>query len=750
MPRPPRFTSRRRRTDGIFKMLALYLLSLATSAGLVGLFIRQVLGTLGYVQQFRLEVILAGGAASGYLASQLAYMAAVRLLKPTRSPGPLFAEIFSHLAAIALIPYLLRIHVPWSHPVLAKVEPLVYFGVFAGLHALFKLASFYAAIRGAPAGRLAAMVWLAAAGACTVAAGLLLQTWLAQSEQARPRAPETTAYYRVGDAYAAARDLPEGALLTCGVSPHPGQCLTLRWANAAGANVSPVAKQKSGRDNSATHAPASNAPSAPSPDETEPLERVYITVTLQGAESYQHTWSVDLEESAWTELRVPSEYIPDNVTKCHVVWDAEKAPPWQKFIRLRPTVTSRRKLLCSGPWSHEQPSESSGPSFIILTIEGLGAAHISCLGYKRDTTPGLDRFARGALLFQSAYTPAPEAAAACMTLLTGVSPLRHGFFGTQRGPLPTEYQTLAEVLSRKHYATAAFTEGEGTDEKDLIFGGGFERGFELFDPSSPPRQAGAAATIDKVQAWVDKHADRKCFVFVRLRELRDPQWSERYAPGFVADPATPAALDVYDSAVASLDRRLGDFLKHLRSTDAGKHACIIVTAPYGLDFSSGESALPTVGLTENSVHVPLVLYAPDLTKMNRAGPVGLEDVAPAVLAMAGTGVDYRTDGKDLVQDMQDRFPVSMLGNPLALSIRVDRWRYVWQSGRSPRTLAPGASEGPIELYDIFQARKTGYRRNVMALNPDLVRRYTVRLQDFLGDQIISRTPAKTPIPSPAR
>jgi len=694
--------------------LALYILSLSISGGIVGVFVRHVLGSQGYVHGFRMELLLAGGCAALYMAAQLGYMFLVRLLKPTRSPGPLVCEVLSHVATLVFLPFLLQIHVPWPHPALAKAELLVYLGVFCVFHALFKLAAFFAAIRGEPAGRLGAAGWFMGMCASAAAAFIMVSGWLSEMEQIRPHAPDAQQVLRAGDAYASAREVPEGAEVDYRFDYFPGMCLSMQWAASA-------TQERDG---------------------VEPPERLYVTVTFEGAKTEPLTPVVTLSPTGWTALQILNESIPENAHACNILWESQKAPSWRKLVRIRPVVRSGLTMLLSGPFSHEQrlaeqDGQNSEPSIFLLVAEGLAAQHVSCMGYKRNTTPALDRFAQSAQAFANAYPPAPEAAAACMTILTGVNPLRHGFLGSRHGPLPDQYDTLAQVLQRKHYATAAFTEGRGEGDEDLVFGNGIERGFELFDPSyravamAPEEPAGSAATIRKTADWVEKLGAQKFFVFVRLRELRDPHWSDRYAPGFVSDPDTPLPLDVYDSAVAYLDRQIGDLIKRIRAVPGGKNTCIVVTSSYGLDFGGGRLALPTVGLSEGSLRVPLLMYVPGLDKIERPTVVALEDVAPTLLTLARTGLDYLIDGKELLQNPADRSPISIFGSPLALSIRANRWRLTWQSGRTPLAHGGAGPESVIELVDVLDARKRGYAINVMSQHPELVTRYRARLESFL-------------------
>ncbi len=680
--------------------LVIYIVSLATSAGIVGVYGRQVLGELGFVAGFRMEFVLAGGVALAYVAVQLAYAAALGLLYPTRDSAPLLTEALSNAAAVVFVPFLLGIRVPWPHPLLFKVEPMLYLGLFGAPHAFLKLATFYAVLRARPSSRLRSLGWAGAAGVAGLVAFVLLRSWLDTSAQGRPESPESPEPYRVGATFAYARAVPEGAEVTLPINASAAASVSMRWANVPPKEGSP-----------------------------EPLQKIYAKVSFEGGDSSSESNSVTLNEAGWAELQIPADHLPDDVSSCTVSWSTRKEPEWQKYLPVQPVVRSNRAVLLAGPVQHEQRGSASEPNFVVVMVEGLGAAHMSALGYKRDTTPAMARFARSALLFTHAYTPTPELTGACMTVLTGIGPLRHGYLGRHQGPLPEGYDTLAEVLQKKHYATQAFTESEGLDG-DLVFGHDFDRGFESFDTAYDSAQ-GSAATLKKASAWIDAHTASKFFVFIRLRELRDLHWVERYAPGFVS--GTPAPVDVYDSAILYLDRLLGEFQKHVRGVENGKSTCFVLASSHGLDFSAGDPSQPTAKLTDDALHVPLMIYLPALKKVERTHVVGLDDVMPTLLALAQTGLDYVIDGRDAIQDSRDRLAIGMYGDPLVLTYRVDRWRLTWQSGLSPFTRERTSPESVIELCDAVQASKQGFRRNDMAKHPDLVTRYRLRLESYLNE-----------------
>ena len=688
-------------------MLALYILSLLASAGLTGLFVRQVVGGLGLVQGFEAEMMLATGAACAYISLQLLYVAFMKAIEPTRAGGPLFAEALSHLGAVALVPYLLGVRIAWPHPLLLKAEPLIYLGAFGAIHGLFKLVSFFAAIRGKASSRIWAFGWLLASGVAGYGAFELLDELAREATLTQLPPPALERVYRMGDVCALARPVSEGAVSACETEYYPGACLTMRWANVPGADEDPLLAE-------------------------ERIGRIYVTAQLEGGQASQWSSILNLEEGRWTRLRIPADRIPEGLRSCSVFWTSEKEPLWRRISGVRPMVKSHRRVLLSGPFQHEERGEDSEPNFLVLAIEGLGAEHLSCMGYKRDTTPALDVLAKKGAAWANVYTPAPESPAACMTLLTGTNPLAHGYLGARRGPLPEAYETVAGVLRGKHYATAAFTEGEGGAEAGLVFDGSLARGFEVLD-SSYDYEAGSKATLNKIKSWINSHAGEKYMVFACLRELGDPRWSSRYeARGFAKDPAGATLLDVYDSALAYLDGEIGVLIDGVRAAKGGKRTCIIVTSPYGLDLSSETDGAPALGLTEDCLRVPLLMAGPGIEAGEpRDAVAGLEDVAPTLLGLAHTALDYVIDGKDLIEYDESREPISMFGAPMALSLRAGGWRFSWQSGRHAFVSGTQSAGDIIELYDVVKARGRRGKQNAVEEHPELAAQYRDLLQSYV-------------------
>src|SRR5580692_9056297 len=106
--------------------------------------------------------------------------------------------------------------------------------------------------------------------------------------------------------------------------------------------------------------------------------------------------------------------------------------------------------------AHEpEPDQVSRPGVFLITIDTLRADHVHCYGYDRIRTPALDLLAKQGIRFTEAFTPSPITNSSHASIMTGLLPSSHGVsdFGV---PLAVKYPTLAELLTKRGYRSAAF------------------------------------------------------------------------------------------------------------------------------------------------------------------------------------------------------------------------------------------------------------------------------------------------------
>lgn len=604
-------------------MLAIYALAVIISAGLIGLYVRQILALLGFVPGLAAGAFVVLAVGSVFAALELFFMAVLRLYRPTRDRATLVTESISCLAALIFIPYLLHVRIPWPSSRLESVESLIYFFAFAGLHLLVKLATFYASLEGTPSRRISAAGWGAAAAACVALAYVGALSWMGEAERARSVATSEARSYRVGDEFARARPVMEGALLRGRLSDEEGQVLSLRLANL------------------------------PDAQEARKYDRAYLNVHLIGDETKVYQSSARLRETGWVELRVPSSYFPSRAREYEVRWTRKGEANWLGMLGIRPIVYNvperpgasplpPAKLLISGPSLYRERAAAKLPNFLVILVDGLGASHVSMLGYERQVTPSLDRLGYGGLVFPNAYArEGPQAAIASL-----LNAARQG----ARAEDPSGTASIAALLQAGNYATAAFSEAKSEADANRIqalFGSGFDlvdvgRGLSA---DSSQAAAGSRATLERARAWIASHSDVTFFCVLRLRELEDPQPSERYDTVYPEEGGRMRDVDLFDNALLHLDRQIGALLKYIRDHDTRSTTCIVVTSLFGHDFSLDQAGNR---LTLPSEHVPIFLHVPGGRSGRQPRQAGLADVAATIAALADTRLEAPAEGRNLL------------------------------------------------------------------------------------------------------
>lgn len=113
---------------------------------------------------------------------------------------------------------------------------------------------------------------------------------------------------------------------------------------------------------------------------------------------------------------------------------------------------------------------SEKKNIILITLECLRADRISILGYKKKTTPNLDKIFKEGILFSRAYSVSSWTAPAINALLTSTYPFMYDGDITMNKRL-----SLAEVLKDNGYTTIGIT-----FHPYLSFLFGYDKGFDVF------------------------------------------------------------------------------------------------------------------------------------------------------------------------------------------------------------------------------------------------------------------------------
>jgi arylsulfatase A-like enzyme/Tfp pilus assembly protein PilF len=359
---------------------------------------------------------------------------------------------------------------------------------------------------------------------------------------------------------------------------------------------------------------------------------------------------------------------------------------------------------------------SSRVNLLLMTIDTLRADHVGAYGAATGATPSLDALAARGVRFDEVQTAVPLTGPSHATILTGQYPPSHGVRGNVVFTLGDKYPTLATLLKRRGYRTAAFV---GAYPVAAAFG--FNQGFDTFDEefheSSPLDQGAerrANEVADAATRWLSRAGEGPFFA-----------WLHFYDPHAPYDPPPPYnerfAGRPYDGEIAFTDAQVGRVVEALRASGRDRDTVVMVVADHGEGLGDHHELTHAVLTYQSTMRVPFIVNGPGVPNAAVVRTrVATIDIVPTALGLLGVNADPSLLGRDLRPLMNGR---SIASDPLYQESLFGRLNCHWAALRGwvkdDWKLIIGAEP---ELYDL--AGDPGELRNLAADEPDRVRRMT--------------------------
>jgi arylsulfatase A-like enzyme/HEAT repeat protein len=300
---------------------------------------------------------------------------------------------------------------------------------------------------------------------------------------------------------------------------------------------------------------------------------------------------------------------------------------------------------------------------LVITIDALRADHVGAYGYKRPTTPNIDRLAAGGVRFARAYSQAPHTSFSVASMLTGK------YFPTLARLAPGEnHDPIAAVLRTYGWRTAAFYPPAvffvDAAKTKVYADTNFSFEYVKFEYIDAERRA------DQVLAYYDTVKSKKSFVWIHFFEPHEPY--EAHA-GFLFGEGD---MDRYDSEIAYTDAAVGRLVTEVRKRRPG--TIVILAADHGEEFDEHGGRYHGSTLYEEQLHIPLIISVPGVAPGLVTDQVELIDVTPTVLNLLDIPVPARMRGTDLGPWLATPpAPASRL--PPAFAEVEDRRMVVWRN-----------------------------------------------------------------------
>jgi arylsulfatase A-like enzyme len=382
--------------------------------------------------------------------------------------------------------------------------------------------------------------------------------------------------------------------------------------------------------------------------------------------------------------------------------DREPVPPWPS-----------RPAFVPLPNSSVEPK-----SILLITVDALRRDHLGVYGYSRPTSPRIDALAAQGILFSNAYSSAPVTRLSVPILHTGRNLGEIAWDHTvYPDAMLDSVHTVAEILkTERSFETVAFITNRYMGKK-----WGWTQGFDEIDDEfvlpeetynkSVPTGEGLSTAVSR---WIERHADRRFFVWVHFMDPHDDYNKHEGSPDW-----GDSDLDRYDSEIWYTDRAIGRLLDKLEEIGIEDETAVVVLSDHGELFGEHGERGHGNSLFEEDIQIPLVVSSPGFGPSIASCLVGHVDVAPTLLNLVGIdGGRYGMSGASLVPDMmaeactENREIVAELRfgkirHPELRSLIGGRWKVV-----------ADVRLGTYRLYDLASADKE--RRDVSDLYPGIL------------------------------
>ena len=349
-----------------------------------------------------------------------------------------------------------------------------------------------------------------------------------------------------------------------------------------------------------------------------------------------------------------------------------------RFITLKESL---QLLQFSKPQLDPLPSVKKKINVLIILLDAARADHFGVYGYKRNTTPNIDKLSQKSLIFSNCYSEAAYTLASTATLLTGLPPDSHDVLFKFR-KLSAHVTTLAQLFNKKGYFTACISANPFMS-KIYNLDSGFEECIELF---TGKKQVMAEQFINPFEKLITVTEKRPFFIYLHLREPHNPfsmpppflgTFQKKYSQqspqlrkesSLIYKSKQPSQkelqllTDFYDENIFYADFVVGKLLALLKKYRIFDKTIKIITSDHGEGLGEHGLIGHNVVLYKEGIHIPLIVSIPDyFPKRNLIyHPAVTSDIVVTLCQLFKLNYPYNslTCGKNLFSLPKQRFRIS--------------------------------------------------------------------------------------------
>ncbi len=372
-------------------------------------------------------------------------------------------------------------------------------------------------------------------------------------------------------------------------------------------------------------------------------------------------------------------------------------------------------LAAAGGWRYARASAPVSGPIILVSVNSLRADHLPVYGYTKARTPAIDRLAADGVVFERAYSHAPQTLPAHASILSGRLPFDTGVRDNVGFAVRDSDRLLAEILRDRGYATGAIV-----STFELREASGIAQGFAFFDDTM------AAASLDVAlgdverdgheseriaERWLDSVGTERAFLFLQIQEPRALYTRIRTS----STPAELPEFSPYDAGVAAADDVVGHLVRYLKAHQLYDQSTILLLSDHGEGLGEHGEQAHGLFLYEEALHIPLIVKQAAGQGAGRRVKdlVQQVDLLPTILDLAKAPIPGNARGRSLKAILDGTGRLS--GRSIYSESFFGQYHFGWAGLTAVTDGAYRYINAPREeLYDLQQ--DPGEQRN-LALDP---------------------------------
>ena len=307
------------------------------------------------------------------------------------------------------------------------------------------------------------------------------------------------------------------------------------------------------------------------------------------------------------------------------------------------------------------PEPTTRPNVILVLVDTLRADHMSTYGYERLTSPYLDEFAAGAVVFEHARSQSSCTFPSVNSLMTSRYPDVFARQGLNQFGIPARYPAIAEILDDHGYYTVAVSQSPVVRKTPSNHNpnGGFGRGFDRFVEGCVWRHGTCLnRRIFKELGLLEK----PFFLYLHYMEPHAPYFHPKKHPlqfageyeGFdfirdgnpkpigkmiygdgpeydLTDRDIQHLVDLYDDEILFFDDVFRSLIQELEANGLLEETLIVFASDHGEEFLEHGHISHCRGVWDTVTHVPLFIKIPGVEGGRIEVAVQNLDIVPTIL-----------------------------------------------------------------------------------------------------------------------